>query len=300
MTALHCELSKLAMNAMQNELVEMKQHALALQTPPAPTFKVSRVAVYDHSDGSANGPKNLMKFLTAENGFDCQRISPAEIREGRLRDFDALVMPGGSGSLQAKKLEEKGRKEVQDFVSNGGGYIGICAGAYLASSHYDWSLDLINARVWDRSHWARGQGTVTLGVTTSGQQTLNTDSAEVDVYYGQGPLLVPDNNPDLPGYEVLARYDSEVAEKGAQPGAMSGTHAIIRSVFGSGRVICFSPHPEKSNGPNGLMLHGVRWAAGGARLKEGQQSAETRKPSSEKKPANVDKLEAGATVSPGP
>ena len=271
MTALHLQLTKLAMRAMQNELVEMKQNALALQTPRSPKFKAARVAVYDHSDGSANGPKNLMRFLTAENGFDCQRISPAEIREGRLRGFDALVMPGGSGSLQAKKLEEKGRVAVQEFVRNGGGYIGICAGSYLASSHYDWSLDLINARVWDRSHWARGQGTVTLGVTSPGQQVLNTDATEVDVYYGQGPLLVPDNDPDLPGYEVLARYDSEVAEKGAQPGAMSGTHAIIRSVFGSGRVICFSPHPEKSDGPNGLMLHGVRWAAGAGGLKAPRQ-----------------------------
>ncbi len=293
MTALHLQLAKLAMNAMQNELVEMKQNALALQTPSAPTFKVARVAIYDHSNGSANGPKNLIRFLTAENGFDCQRISPAEIQDGRLRDFDALVMPGGSGSLQAKKLEEKGRAEVQDFVRNGGGYIGICAGSYLASSHYDWSLDLINARVWDRSHWARGQGTVTLGITAPGQQVLNTDSSEVDVYYGQGPLLVPDNEPDLPGYEVLARYDSEVAEKGAQPGAMAGTHAIIRSVFGAGRVICFSPHPEKSNGPNGLMLHGVRWAAS-APMKAFQQK------SVRKQADMVERPKATGTVSPSP
>jgi len=306
MTALHLQLTKLAMSAMQNELVEMKQNALTLQSPRAPTFRVARVAVYDHSDGSANGPKNLMRFLTAENGFDCLRISPAEIRDGRLRDFDALVMPGGSGSLQAKKLEEKGRAEVQDFVRNGGGYIGICAGSYLASSHYDWSLDLINARVWDRSHWARGQGTVTLGVTSPGQQVLNTDSTEVDVYYGQGPLLVPDNDPDLPGYEVLARYDSEVAEKGAQPGAMAGTHAIIRSVFGSGRVICFSPHPEKSNGPNGLMLHGVRWAAGAAHVDALKQKPAT-KQSSEKKQIpdqeqndNLDALKTNGTLTPTP
>ena len=196
-------------------------------------------------------------------------------------------MPGGSGSLQAKKLEEKGRVAVQEFVRNGGGYIGICAGSYLASSHYDWSLDLINARVWDRSHWARGQGTVTLGVTSPGQQVLNTDATEVDVYYGQGPLLVPDNDPDLPGYEVLARYDSEVAEKGAQPGAMSGTHAIIRSVFGSGRVICFSPHPEKSNGPNGLMLHGVRWAAGARAFAKHLARIPTKKQSPDQKHTNT-------------
>ena len=262
MTALHLRLTKLAMDAMKKELLDMKDNALALESPRPPAFKMTRIAIYDHSDGSANGPKNLMRFLTPENGFDCQRISPAEIRDGQLRAFDALVMPGGSGSLQAKKLEDKGRNVVQEFVRNGGGYIGICAGSYLASSHYDWSLDLINARVWDRAHWARGQGTVALGITSPGRHVLKTDATEVDVYYGQGPLLVPDNDPDLPGYEVLARYESEVSEKGAQPGAMSGTHAIIRSLFGEGRVICFSPHPEKSSGPNGLMLNGVRWAAG--------------------------------------
>lgn len=292
MTALHLQLTKLAMNAMQHELLEMKQNALALQSPSAPKFKVARVAIYDHSDGSANGPKNLIRFLTADNGFLCQRISPSEIRDGRLSDFDALVMPGGSGSLQAKKLEERGRAAVQDFVRKGGGYIGICAGSYLASSHYDWSLDLVNARVWDRSHWARGQGTVTLGITSPGQQVLNTDSTEVDVYYGQGPLLVPDNDPDLPGYEVLARYVSEVAEKGAQPGAMSGTHAIIRSVFGAGRVICFSPHPEKLDGPNGLMLHGVRWAATG-NWKALEQVPDNKQSDVQNSP------KAGDTVSPG-
>ena len=265
MTALHLRLTTLAMDAMQKELLDMKENALALKSPSAPVFKVTRIAVYDHSDGSASGPNNLMRFLTPENGFECQRVSPAEIRDGRLREFDALVMPGGSGSLQSKKLEERGRDEVQEFVRNGGGYIGICAGSYLASSHYDWSLDLINARVWDRAHWARGQGTVALGITSSGRSVLKTDAAEVDVYYGQGPLLVPDNDPDLPGYEVLARYDSEVSEKGAQPGAMAGTHAIIRSLFGEGRVICFSPHPEKLNGPNGLMMNGVLWAAGVSR-----------------------------------
>ena len=273
MTALHLRLTKLAMDAMKKELLDMKQNALTLKSPSPPVFKVARIAIYDHSDGTASGPKNLMRFLTAENGFECQRLSPDEIRNGRLRDFDALVMPGGSGSLQSRKLEEQGRNEVQQFVREGGGYIGICAGSYLASSHYDWSLDLINARVWDRSHWARGQGTVALGMTSPGQQVLKTDAPKVNVYYGQGPLLVPDNDPDLPGYEVLARYESEVAEKGAQPGAMAGTHAIIRSVFGQGRVICFSPHPEKLNGPNGLMMHGVRWAADGSRAAKSSEPA---------------------------
>ena len=104
------------------------------QTSVSP--KTARIAIYDHSDGSANGPKNLMQFLTAEAGFECKRVTPKEIQEGVLRDFDTLIMPGGSGSLQSSKLGEQCLKHVQEFVRDGGGYVGICAGSYLATTHY--------------------------------------------------------------------------------------------------------------------------------------------------------------------
>lgn len=261
MSQLHQETASLAIQAMQQELHEMKQAALQLTSPVPPAFSTVKVAIYDHSQGSAAGPKNLLRFLTPEAGFECRKVSPQEIRNGVLDRFDVLIVPGGSGSKQSRMLEETGCDKVREFVKSGGGYVGICAGSYLASSHYDWSLGLINARVWDRSHWARGQGTVSLGLTDSGREILACQSPTVEVRYAQGPLLVPDNQPDLPGYEVLARFDSEVARKGAQEGAMSGTHAVIRSKFGRGRVICFSPHPEVDGGPNSLMSAGVSWAS---------------------------------------
>ena len=37
------------------------------------------------------------------------------------------------------------RSEVKAFVKDGGCYVGICAGCYLASTGYDWSLDLLPA-----------------------------------------------------------------------------------------------------------------------------------------------------------
>ena len=220
-----------------------------------------RVAVYDHSEGSANGPKNLARILHEENGFNMQRITPEQIRAGDLSEFDVLVMPGGSGSKQSRMLQEEGRKAVRKFVDSGGGYVGICAGSYLASSHYAWSLDLINANVWDRAHWARGTGTVQLELTATGRLALQSDSDTKSVYYGQGPLLVPGDHPDLPPYEVLADYETEVVAKGAVPGAMKDTHAIIRATFGQGRVVCFSPHPERTGGPVEMIIGGVRWAA---------------------------------------
>jgi len=220
-----------------------------------------RVAVFDYPDTESIGPRNLKQFLTPVNGFSYQVVRPAEIRSGILKNFDVLIMPGGSGSKQSKALQPEGRKAVRSFVKNGGGYVGICAGAYLATSHYKWSLGVINARVWDRQHWARGRETVKIGLTSAGQDVLARGPKQYKVSYHNGPLLVPDNQQNLPGYEVLARFETEVARNGAPAEAMVGTHAIIRSKFGSGRVICFSPHPETSDGPKSLVASGVYWAA---------------------------------------
>jgi glutamine amidotransferase-like uncharacterized protein len=221
-----------------------------------------RVAIYDDAPEAGKGLVNLLRILTSDTGFSAKRVSSDEIREGVLVDFDVLIMPGGSGSKQAERLQASGREMIREFVRAGGGYVGICAGSYLASSHYDWSLGLINARVWDRAHWARGGGDVSIRMTDAGWGLLGRGGS-VDVRYNQGPLLVPDDQADLPGYEVLATFETEVADKGAQPGSMVGTHAIIRSMYGQGRVICYSPHPEVSGGPNEIIASGVRWAGEG-------------------------------------
>jgi glutamine amidotransferase-like uncharacterized protein len=220
------------------------------------------VAVYDHSGGTAKGPKNLASILTAESGFRCEFVTPEEIRDGRLEAFDVVIMPGGSGSKQSASLSEEGRRQIQEFVKGGGGYVGICAGSYLASSYYDWSLHLINAQVVDREHWARGTGQVQLDLTDAGQTFFQATTDDVEVYYGQGPLLAPDSKPDLPAYEPLATYATEIAKKGAPSGVMVGTTAIATASYGEGRVICYSPHCEVTDGPRHMITKGVLWAAG--------------------------------------
>lgn len=236
---------------------------------PAETLPLVKVAVYDHSGGSANGPNDLKKFLTAENGFEMTIVTPEDIRAGVLeKGFDVVVMPGGSARSQAEHLEEKGREEIRKYVNQGGGYVGICAGAYLSTTYKPYSLGLVNAKVWDLEHWARGTGMVKLKMTPSGCSLLEMPKDVVDVYYGQGPMLVPGDDPELPGYEILASYATEVAKKGAPEGAMVGMHAIVRTMYGNGRVVAFSPHPEKKWGPESLMAAGIRWAGRGDQDKD--------------------------------
>lgn len=220
-----------------------------------------RVAIYDHSDGSAKAPVALQRFLTEVNGFRCKRVRPENIADNCLKEFDVLIVPGGSGSKQAEMLKPEGREAIRKFVQGGGGYVGICAGSYLATNDYSWSLGLLNAKVIDRKHWARGTGNVKITLTSSGKDALHFPSDDVDVYYGQGPLLAPGDKTEPKPYEALAVYASEIAKKGAPMGVMVGTTAIARSTFGNGRVICFSPHPEVKDGPNQLVLQGIRWVS---------------------------------------
>jgi putative intracellular protease/amidase len=68
-----------------------------------------------------------------------------DIRSGGLAKLDLLIQPGGSGGGQGRHLGEGGRDAIRDFVQDGGGFIGICAGAYLASADYTWSLNILDA-----------------------------------------------------------------------------------------------------------------------------------------------------------
>ncbi|TWT34419.1 BPL-N domain-containing protein [Blastopirellula retiformator] len=235
-------------------------------TPAETKSPTVKVAIYDHSDGKAPGPRDLVTFLTPENGFETTILTPEDIQSGDLKpEFDVLIMPGGSAGRQAEHLGEEGREKIRRYVHDGGGYVGICAGAYLSTTYKPWSLGLVNAKVWDLEHWARGTGMVKLNLTHSGRNILQTSTDQVEVYYGQGPMLVPGENRDMPGYEILASYATEVAKKGAPVGAMTDMHAVIRTMYGNGRVMAYSPHPEKKMGPKSLMAAGVRWAGRGDR-----------------------------------
>jgi hypothetical protein len=220
-----------------------------------------RVALYCDL-GSLKAAPAIEKCLTAvPDRFQLTRLTAQEIREGGLQKCDVVVHGGGSGSKQGTTLEQKGRDEVRRFVENGGGYLGICAGAYLATADYDWSLHILNAKVIDKKHWARGHGKVDLRVTPSGAKLLGIEKPSLACLYYQGPLLAPAAEAKLPGYTALTVFDSEIAQNGAPKGIMIGTTAMACGQFGKGRVFVSSPHPEKTKGLDGIVRTAIVWLA---------------------------------------
>jgi glutamine amidotransferase-like uncharacterized protein len=245
-------------------IVRMLILLLMIASPALGDDDPIRVAVFK---GTGVGPSSekLIAALTSESDgkYEILRVTAEEIRGGGLAGVDVLVQPGGSGSKQGNTLGEAGRLAVRDYVRAGGGYLGVCGGAYLATNDYEWSLNLIDAKVVDRRHWARGNGMVTLRLSPSGTEFFQCGAPEMEIHYAQGPLLGRRewDDHEVPDYESLAIFATEIAKNGAPSGVMAGTSAAVRSHFGKGRVFCFSPHPELTDGLHHLIPLAVQWLA---------------------------------------
>ena len=255
------------MNRLGSCLMTLMFASLTAAAGPA-TRPVLRVAIYTDGgapDGPRGGPNNVIHCLQLLHGerYAVQKVTGDDVRRGALDRFDVAVFPGGSGSGQAKSLQAAGRTKVREFVRGGGGYLGICGGAYLGTSMYPWSLNIVNADVIDREHWARGDpAPVKLELTALGRDRLGAAAAEVTCIYHQGPLLGPGARADLPAYVPLATFGTEVTQRGPR-GVMIGTTAVAQSVFGRGHVILISPHPERSEGLDGFIRGSIDWLGQG-------------------------------------
>jgi glutamine amidotransferase-like uncharacterized protein len=211
-----------------------------------------RVAVYDDRgsvSSSGHGPAWLQSQLSADPRLSVELIGQPEVIGGVLEQADVIVFGGGSSSSQAGGLQASGRDAVRDFVHRGGGYVGICAGAFLASQprgRYDY-LGLLPVRSRSNS----GSFITPLKWASS---PIGPERQE-DCKYSNGPLLYPvESDSDV---EVWSRFES-----GAEDDDLADKPAVIAGAYGRGNVVIFSPHCERFPSQTTLFPDAVRWAAG--------------------------------------
>jgi glutamine amidotransferase-like uncharacterized protein len=214
-------------------------------------------------------PEPLCRILDAIPSCTRELLSAETVQSqsDRLARFDVLIFPGGRAHKQADALGENARRSVKDFIRSGGGYVGICAGGFLASGQYDWSLGLVNTSVLTgdrempglgtRSMADRGPGTVQIELTAEGQSIFGDRSAPLDISFSGGPIFLGPKRDDLPLTIPLAHYSTEVSNYAPQRGTMIGTPAIFAARFGAGRVVAISPHPENTKGAEFLVRRAV-------------------------------------------
>ncbi len=204
--------------------------------------------------------------------FHSETVSAKDIRQGKLAGFDLLVVPGGKSSEFSKELHAAGKKAIRDFVESGGGYFGVCAGAFLAAANTDGGLSLANVGVKTGQRFVpgvgtvsaavRGGGDVSIALTGEGKALLPGWPEEQTVRYTGGPVFSDACRRDLNPYVVLADFTSETFMYEFQKGEMIGTPAVILTQYGNGRVLLSSGHPEFDPENAGRVAEMIRLCAG--------------------------------------
>jgi len=90
---------------------------------------------------SGNG---VMQALNKHYNFKIFSKNPLETVF--FDDVDMVAVPGGLGDAKSfDRLFQHNKDLVQEFVHNGGAYLGICMGAYWAGQHYFNILDEVDS-----------------------------------------------------------------------------------------------------------------------------------------------------------
>lgn len=215
---------------------------------------MTRIAIeYDTEDQSTY--IGQVQNMVSKLGFDSEFISSEQIIEGGLQEFDALIFPGGMGAFYGLRNWVEFGDAVRYFVANGGGYMGICGGAYVAGisisevlkSICPRTLGLIDAKIisppwikfWQQYQDAQGER-VSVACQISEEPHPITEPNHgklINLVYSGGPLIKEIG----PSVTPLLIYVDDLMPP--------GDVALCCSVFGRGRVVISSPHPETPWGP---------------------------------------------------
>lgn len=198
-----------------------------------------------------------------------------------LAHSNVFVMPGGalhlwdySGADQTTAIAN-----FQQFVAQGGAYIGVCAGATEALIQSPWaSLSLVDANYhsewfeytdptvgdWD---WRALLGPVYLEVTQphnpvmfgyGGSAVRHGHGFTPTMYYWGGPAMFNEGS----SVTVLSRYLGPTSPNQTTSDKVKdiwGSAAIVTTDYGSGKVVLFGPHPEWPD-PDGYVQDGRMYA----------------------------------------
>ncbi|MDR1477974.1 MAG: hypothetical protein LBJ00_03440, partial [Planctomycetaceae bacterium] len=224
-----------------------------------------KIAIY-HDKGVTEGSRNAVAEILNRHQCCCESINVEEIRQGKLINYHVFIVPGGLSNEMAEAIGRDGKEAIRDFVQTGGGYVGICAGAFLASSTFERFLGLVNVKTNHSQELSPrlgmleqrqlGSGQAEIEYSFNGKQ-LFSQLNKGHLNYINGPIFIEAGIKELPDFLTLATYLSDIYQHHFQQGTMPKTPAIVAGSFGKGHVILFSPHPELTEGGGAILINAI-------------------------------------------
>lgn len=227
---------------------EQSQKSEEVTQPAGETLKV---ALFQGHGGSETCVWETKAALEMDRAIEVTLLPTAEMTLERLRDFDVLFIPGGGGSRQYLNMGGEGRAALRSFVEEGGGVVGICAGAYLLGDTPGYaSVSMSGGKAIDIEHDNRGRGIAKVSLTDRGKGLFPelADRDLVYIMYYEGPVVVPGDTPGIE-YTTDAIMESDVHVEGDAPANMTNNKPFLyRNSFGKGKVVAIIAHPEATPG----------------------------------------------------
>lgn len=181
--------------------------------------------VYGGPGSCPEGCTDAAVTVTRLAGFDPLVVTPETFHPSLLEGVKVWVQPGGKSGQASNAMGSEMREQIKTFIRNGGGYVGFCAGAFLATK-----------KVGTSSVTGLGiiPGTTKLYKNSPGHISLQAMIRPQGVrywYWEGGPRFVFSNE-EFKTVKVTSRY---------QVGNYIGG---IDTTYGKGRVSVTGLHPE--------------------------------------------------------
>lgn len=212
-----------------------------------------RVALY-----TGHGVTDRAKHDTAAvlnykgSGIVATSVDEAAVRLLSSDNYDVVFFPGGGGTAISNAIGPAGRTAVKKFVQQGGGYVGVCAGAFLASQHLGMSSWGDTTRPVTGK--VRGDGNCTIRLTREGVEDLSgfgvnaTAVNATSFFYANGPVMSKRYHNSMiarpRGLIVFTSKSVPIEKNYVGPNAGYGRVAVGVNNFGAGLVLVSGPHPE--------------------------------------------------------
>ena len=155
--------------------------------------------------------------------------------------FDMIIFPGGSSTQQYNCIREDVRL-VQNFVKNGGGYLGFCAGSYLGETRGTNTLGLLPI---SSTTFCRKSNS-----DLSGMVSVRAKNGDINkMKYHNGPIYDFETKYKKTGIECIGVIEEAEGESLCKvKSKMRKKACIVKGNFGKGTVILSGPHPEATEG----------------------------------------------------
>lgn len=163
--------------------------------------------------------------VTKLAGFDPMLVTTENFDASLFESAKIWVQPGGKSGTASNAMGAANRSIIKNFVANGGGYVGFCAGAFLATPKVGQTsvkgLGIIDGKtkVFRR---ASGYPSVEKMITPEG----------IKYHYWEGGPWFSFTTSQLQKVTVKSRYNTT-----------NGINAI-ETTFGKGRISVSGTHPE--------------------------------------------------------